>query len=105
MVVVVALPDLDTVMPETHGPDMVPEIVQFVVQLGALMVIVELRVLERPLASVTLIVTVWLAPAVVGVPVTFTVLLVLLESERPAGKAVNDHVYGPTPPFRVTGAL
>ena len=99
------LPDIETTTPCFHGPEIVPEIVQFDEQLGALIVIVELRVLVRPLESVTLIVTVWLAPAVVGVPVTFTVLLVLLESERPAGKAVNDHVYGPTPPFKVTGAL
>jgi hypothetical protein len=64
-----------------------------------------LLVLERPWASVTLIVAVWFAPALVGVPVTFTVLLVLLERESPAGKAVNDQVYGPTPPVMLTGEL
>ena len=102
---VVALPDLDTVMPEIHGPVIVPETVQFEEQLGALIVIVELRVLVSPLESVTLIVTVWLGPAEVGMPVTFTVLLVLVERESPWGRAVNDQVYGPTPPFIVTGAL
>lgn len=102
---VVELPEMDTGIFETHGPVIVPVTVQFDEQLGALIVIVELRVLERPLESITLIVTVWLAPARVGVPVTFTVLLVLLERESPGGSAVDDHVYGPTPPFMVTGAL
>jgi len=91
------------VTPDIAGPVTVPEIVQFVLQLGAVMVIVELSVLVRPLASVTLMVTVWFAPAVVGVPVTFTVLVVLLERDSPAGKAVNVQVYGPTPPLTVTG--
>jgi hypothetical protein len=57
------------------------------------------------LASVTFIVTVWFAPAVVGVPVIFTVLVVLLERDNPAGKAVNDQVYGPTPPLRETAEV
>jgi len=64
-----------------------------------------LLVAKRPCASVTLTVTVWFAPAVFGVPVTFTVLLVLLERESPAGKAVKDQVYGATPPVIVTGAV
>jgi len=93
------------VTPSNHGPETFPEIVQLETQLAVLMVIVELRVLDSPLASVTLIVTVWLAPAVVGVPVTLTVFVVLLERDSPAGKAVNDQVYGPTPPLEVTGEL
>jgi hypothetical protein len=34
VVVVVALPDLDMITPDFHGPDTVPEIVQFDEQLG-----------------------------------------------------------------------
>jgi hypothetical protein len=39
---VVRLPDLDIVTPETHGPVTVPEIVQFVVQVGTAVVKVKL---------------------------------------------------------------
>jgi hypothetical protein len=37
------------------------------------------------------------------VPVTFTVLVVLADRPRPVGKAVNDQVYGATPPVIATG--
>jgi len=91
--------------PEIVEPETFPEIVQFDEQLGATILMVELTVLVSPFASVTLIVTVWLAPALVGVPCNLTVLVVLLERVSPAGRVVPTQVYGPTPPFKVTGAL
>ena len=91
------------VTPEIVGPETLPEIVQFEEQLGTTMLIVELTVLVSPLASVTLIVTVWLAPALVGVPWTSTVPVVLLDRDSPGGSTVPTQVYGPTPPLTVTG--
>jgi hypothetical protein len=106
-VVVVPLPVPESVIvtPEFVGPETFPEMVQFDAQLGAMMVIVELIVLVSPLASVTLIVTVWFAPALVGVPCTLTVLVVPLERDSPGGRVVPTQAYGPTPPFTVTGEL
>ena len=53
---------------------------------------------ERPCASVTLIVKVWLFPDTVGVPCTVTELVVLLLRVSPAGAATMAQVYGATPP-------
>jgi len=52
----------------------------------------------KPCASVTLIVSVWLLAAVVGVPYTVTVLVVLLPRDKPAGPTTSVHANGPTPP-------
>lgn len=58
MGLLVGPPESATDTPDRHGPLTVPEMVQFDEQLGAFTVIVEFSVLESPLASVTLIVTV-----------------------------------------------
>ena len=58
-----------------------------------------------PCASVTFTVRVWFTPAVVGVPCTVTVLVVLLLRDKPAGPAMSDHVNGLTPPVIVTVLL
>lgn len=98
-------PEIATDTYWTHGPVTVPEIVHPDEQLAAVMVMVELMVLVRPLASVTLMVAVWLAPAVVGVPCTVTELLVLADRLSPAGNATGVQVNGPTPPASVTAEL
>ena len=64
------------------------------------------EVLEAPVASVTLIVNVEF-PAVVALPVIFTVSVVLAPNMRPAGKLPEAmvQVSGGTPPVAVTGWL
>ena len=61
-------------------------------------------VLEAPVASVTVMVKVEF-PAVVALPVMFTVSVALGASERPAGKLPDAIVHdnGGTPPVAVTG--
>jgi hypothetical protein len=58
-----------------------------------------------PCASVTLTVSVWFTPAVVGDPCTVTVLVVLLLRDKPAGPAISVQVNGLTPPVIVTAWL
>jgi len=58
-----------------------------------------------PCASVTFTVSVWFTPAVVGVPCTVTVLVVLLLRDKPAGPAISVQVNGLTPPVIVAAWL
>jgi hypothetical protein len=56
VVVVVALPDLDTTTPDFQGPDTVPEIVQFDEQLGTTTSRVKFCVAFEPIPLVAVIV-------------------------------------------------
>ena len=64
------------------------------------------EVLDSPTASVTVMVTVEF-PAAVGVPVMFTVSVLLEARDKPAGRVPEamDHVSGGTPPVAVTGPV